>query len=178
MKKIDLGQPLAIVANLGVIAGIAFLAYEMRQNTVAITGSTLNALSEQSRQLADVGLATPELRLAYARVGRGLEFMTPEDAHVLGWWYASIMRVAENRYRQSTIRSVYSDIVGQLGGASDVYRHPYFGFYWKLNRHQFAEDFAEWADKEMLPSVEESLTLLPQELWLPEVRDALPRDGL
>jgi len=32
MRKIDLGQTISIMANVGVIAGIAFLAVEMRQN--------------------------------------------------------------------------------------------------------------------------------------------------
>ena len=32
MKKIDLGQTVAILANVGVIAGIVFLGYELRQN--------------------------------------------------------------------------------------------------------------------------------------------------
>ena len=32
LKKIDLGQTITILANLGVIAGIVFLAFELRQN--------------------------------------------------------------------------------------------------------------------------------------------------
>lgn len=32
MKKIDLGQGAQILANIGVIAGIVFLAVELRQN--------------------------------------------------------------------------------------------------------------------------------------------------
>ena len=32
MKKIDLGQAIQIIANVGVIAGIVFLAIELRQN--------------------------------------------------------------------------------------------------------------------------------------------------
>ncbi len=36
MKKIDLGQPITVVANVGVIMGIVFLAYELRQNTDAV----------------------------------------------------------------------------------------------------------------------------------------------
>ena len=32
MKKIDLGQTISIAANLGVIAGIIFLAFELQQN--------------------------------------------------------------------------------------------------------------------------------------------------
>ena len=32
MKKIDLGQTITILANVGVIAGIVFLAFELQQN--------------------------------------------------------------------------------------------------------------------------------------------------
>ncbi len=32
MRKVDLGQALGILANFGVIAGIVFLGYELRQN--------------------------------------------------------------------------------------------------------------------------------------------------
>ena len=32
MKKIDVGQTMTILANLGVIIGIAFLAVEINQN--------------------------------------------------------------------------------------------------------------------------------------------------
>jgi len=32
MKKIDLGQTLSITANVGVIGGIFFLAYELNKN--------------------------------------------------------------------------------------------------------------------------------------------------
>ncbi len=32
MKKIDLGQTITILANVGVVAGIVFLAVELRQN--------------------------------------------------------------------------------------------------------------------------------------------------
>jgi len=40
MKKIDLGQTIGIIANLGVIAGIAFLAIELRQNNELLVAQT------------------------------------------------------------------------------------------------------------------------------------------
>ena len=48
MKKIDAGQAITILANLGVIGGIMFLAYEMRQNTNAIQAYTLQGLMDLS----------------------------------------------------------------------------------------------------------------------------------
>ncbi len=40
MKKLDLGQTLGILANLGVIAGIIFLAFELRQNNQLLVAQT------------------------------------------------------------------------------------------------------------------------------------------
>ena len=40
MKKIDLGQTLGILANVGVIAGIVFLAFELRQNNELLVAQT------------------------------------------------------------------------------------------------------------------------------------------
>ena len=47
MKRIDLGQTMGILANLGVLVSIAFLAYEMRQNTTAIREEALEARSQR-----------------------------------------------------------------------------------------------------------------------------------
>jgi hypothetical protein len=43
MKKVDLGQIITIVANVGVIVGIGFLAYELRQNTIAAQMANLQS---------------------------------------------------------------------------------------------------------------------------------------
>ncbi len=47
MKKIDLGQTITILANVGVIAGIVFLGFEMRQNTVAVQSEASHGIQEQ-----------------------------------------------------------------------------------------------------------------------------------
>jgi len=43
MKKIDLGQTISVVANIGVIAGIVFLGYELRQTQMAIQSQAFQA---------------------------------------------------------------------------------------------------------------------------------------
>jgi len=54
MKKIDLGQSISILANLGVIAGIVFLAFELRQNNELLIAQTSYAqfnVEQQRRML-------------------------------------------------------------------------------------------------------------------------------
>jgi len=49
MKRIDLGQTIQILANIGVIAGIVFLAIEVRQANNAVKSSTLQAIAERTQ---------------------------------------------------------------------------------------------------------------------------------
>ena len=56
MKRIDLGQLIQILANVGVIAGIAFLAFELRQNTIASRAAAYQGL----------GIATAETWFSFA----------------------------------------------------------------------------------------------------------------
>jgi hypothetical protein len=52
MKKIELGQTIGILANIGVIAGIVFLGYELRQNTsVALATASQNMANAESQLL-------------------------------------------------------------------------------------------------------------------------------
>jgi hypothetical protein len=48
MKKIDIGETMQLVANLSVIAGLFFLAFQVRQNTAAVQAQTLQGLVEAS----------------------------------------------------------------------------------------------------------------------------------
>ena len=47
MKKIELGQMITVLANIGVIAGILFLGYELRQNTLVSRAAALQSIAEK-----------------------------------------------------------------------------------------------------------------------------------
>jgi hypothetical protein len=56
MKKIDLGQAIQILANIGVIAGIGVLAFEIRQSNVqANAASLLENGGQMSERMYSVG---------------------------------------------------------------------------------------------------------------------------
>jgi len=78
MKKIDLGQAISIVANVGVILGIAFLAVEVSQNTDALTAQArYNHL--QGRQYSRVAaMENREFASTLARLATNEE-LSPED---------------------------------------------------------------------------------------------------
>ena len=53
MKKIDLGQTVSILANIGVIAGIAFLGFELNQNNALLESQARYNLVVQRAAIND-----------------------------------------------------------------------------------------------------------------------------
>ena len=57
IKKIDVGQTIQVLANIGVIAGIAFLAVEIRNQTSSIQSASVQAVTNASTEALS-GLAS------------------------------------------------------------------------------------------------------------------------
>ena len=95
MKKIDLGQTIQTVANLGVIAGIVFLAFELRQNN-----EQLEMQSYQSWVNANIELnmaASEESRSQILRAGNyDSSNLTDETFISFAMWYMGVMQMAQS----------------------------------------------------------------------------------
>lgn len=93
MKKIDLGQTIAIVANLGVIAGIVFLGLELRQNNQLLRADAIMTSIDTRVSRQDIVLSNPSLPDWIAKNRRGEPLSDSEkQVHVslhsrqlLGW---------------------------------------------------------------------------------------------
>jgi len=157
-----------ILPALGVMVSLLLVAYEIRQGTEATRGATLQAIADQSIATAQLVVEQRELRVAYQRTAIGLRYMTPEDRVVLDWWYTSVMRVAENRFRQIDLGTIPPRAASQIGGQSGAYRHPYFGAFWRATRSNYPADFRTYVDSVLVPLVQDSV--LRSRLILPEVQ--------
>jgi hypothetical protein len=138
MKKIGLGQTIQILANLGVVAGIIFLAFELRQNTTA------SRLEAASTHLA----GSYELDLLLATDDELVELLlTPEDERsdseelqyerfafaVLRSWETSYFL-----YRQSALDREFWD--AQEKSIEELLVDS-FEEYWRTNRPKFTASF-------------------------------------
>ena len=142
---------------IGVIASMLLVSYEVRQNTNATRGATLQAISDQSIHSILAVLEYPELGVAWQRTSRGLQYMTAEDQHVLLWWYTSLMRIHENRFLQVELGTVDSRALEQLGATSEAYQHPYFAQYWAGSSGGATPEFRAFVEESLLPLVRDSL---------------------
>ena len=137
-----------VLATLGVIASLAVVAVEIRQNTDAVRGATLQAVSQQSMDLVIVGLENPELRLAFDAAEE--ERLTPDQRDLMGWFYSAKMRADENRFRQVQLGTLDPSTFQTMSNHY-AYRFPEFRAWWARSGQNFAADFQELVEREFLP---------------------------
>ena len=61
MKKLDVGQVISILANIGVIAGIVFLAIELQQNNAVLEAQSRASWVDRQASLLETMAVNPEL---------------------------------------------------------------------------------------------------------------------
>ncbi len=61
MKKIDLGQTLGLLANVGVVVGIIFLVVEIQQNTRTAEFNAYQSLIAQINSLSQMNITSPQV---------------------------------------------------------------------------------------------------------------------
>lgn len=61
MKKINLGQLISVLANIGVLAGIIFVAYEIRQSNRIAMGTTSYELGRHWMGINELYMTSPDV---------------------------------------------------------------------------------------------------------------------
>lgn len=100
-------QWLSLVADVAVVAGIIFLAAEIRQNTEAVVASSSTALTDQSVQFFAAGLDNQVVARAIYKQHTGEELDGLETAQLTRLQYLNF-RVFENAYLQY-LRGYYDE---------------------------------------------------------------------
>ncbi len=78
MKKLNLGQTVGILANIGVIAGIVFLGIELRQNNDLMREEAERARSESIREGSTLVVENRELAEILVKESEGDELTAVE----------------------------------------------------------------------------------------------------
>lgn len=149
--KLDLGQRISILTNLGVIGGVVLLGYELHQN---------NTLLEAEARQARVGRAleaynfygNPEVGPAIAKIQDGEELTSAEELH-LQVYALSLFRTWEANYQEVQLGTLDEDAVlstqRALMQAGVGYPLPWRK-YWEAYKFRSSPEFAEWAEQNLI----------------------------
>ena len=145
-----LNQWLTLAANVGVLAGIFFLAFEIQQNTEQLKSGALSDMATRldTRTIlmaTDSGLADRWLR-GYTDP----ESLTTLDQIHLTWWVAAWVADLEEAYRQYQLGTIpEAALNSRLTNVKDIISTPIGGEAWAELSSQTDPEFSRWANRAM-----------------------------
>jgi hypothetical protein len=123
------------IAALGVVLSLVFVGLEVRENTKAVRGATIQAISDQSILGLLEGAADPDWIRILTRLGDGVEFgdLSPEDQMRYNLRASAMVRMMENRWRQTELGILGESGLGIGTGMRNTawYQSEHFRAYWR-----------------------------------------------
>jgi len=150
MKKIDFGQTIQILANVGVIAGLIFLAIEIAQNNELLQAearrSQLDAWVNDYSGIVDNADVS---RIVFAMNLNNGEGLSDEDKWRYSWWVRRMLNRWEWEY--SEVTRGYLDM-GDLNvvGWSARLANPAFRAVWDEYRDARDPEFVQFVEANLL----------------------------
>ena len=156
MKKINFGQTITILANVGVIAGIGLLALELAQNNELLTAEARSTRAGIRNAVRTIYLENPDL-IDVLYQARRQETLTEEENYQL----RSLMAITMNN-----LQYVYVEYQEGLIGEEDLgvfgwrrlYHNQYPGMpaLWAEIQGTYRADFVEFFEENVVNQPPES----------------------
>jgi hypothetical protein len=148
MKKIDVGQTLNTIANLGVIVGIVFLAFELRQGNVVAVNDSFTGVLERFAELNWYLISDERVAELYLH---GREDLSSLDAteqfqfeRLMHQWFMTqeqaMLPVLQGIAAPDTEEAIQRAIAAELS-------YPGTREWWKSDRNDRAEWFKTYVDE-------------------------------
>jgi hypothetical protein len=149
MDSDKLNKWLTLAANVGVIAGIVFLAIEIRQNSDAVRAQTRTQLSEQVMELLSVNMNDQEYASVLMR-GNNVEELSPVEQYQY-WrhrsaWLAHWINVAYQYEMGMYDESEFALQASTIRAHMEIF--PGLKVHWCENRHDAPENLIKAIESE------------------------------
>ena len=157
MKKIDLGQSITILANIGVIAGIVFLAIELRQNNELLAAQARSDRVALRQADTTLVIENPELLNALVKNGHG-EPLTVHENVLLSRYLDFVLVNLQNVYMEMNRGLIAEDSIPVEAWRASFMKDrransnfdPNLLEYWNENKIGFDSRFVEWMEENIV----------------------------
>jgi hypothetical protein len=149
MKKVSLGQTISILANLGVIAGIVFLAIELRQNNELLGMEIRTNSQNRVAGVTDLLLANPHL-IELLHQDPGSLTPTEHDALVL----LGIRNLSNFEIAYEDARRGLTDEALLLRRLRSIWYRPHLNYAmplaWTTFKDRGSPNFVAWVEQNVI----------------------------
>jgi len=139
---------------LGLIGSLLFVATEIRQNTAAISSATIQGISDQAYESSIFVAENAAMRDALRAMCDGSE--TIDQRLIMNAFIDAVLRIQLNRFYQSKLNVLDRQTLLELGGRGAIYTHPAFAEIWEQSKSQYAPEFQDYVEQQLLPLVQPS----------------------
>jgi hypothetical protein len=148
MKKIDIGQTITVLANVGVIAGIIFLGFELQQNNALMESEARRNRSAYGEQANLLMASDGELASIILKDYEGESLSALESFRAQRFWFAALTNM-EIGYFDLSIEELETQM---MRWRRFFDRNPALHVIWADNSNVFNPDFVTWVNEEVLVS--------------------------
>ena len=147
MDSDQLNRWLTLGANLAVLAGIAFLAYELRQNTIASQISAGNSLESSLREMELFIAGNEDFAEILEKGINGSEVTSTEQLR-LTVFYRAVLRGWQNLHYQYQTGALDEAVwFGQQKAITRTFNDDSgLQSYWRANKGMYSDEFDELLD--------------------------------
>ena len=150
MKKIDLGQTVTIFANIGVIAGIVFLGFEIRQNTMAVKSEASIGVQSQIQSIYNMLLVDPMMDI-YMRGMENPADLDPLEAAKLNAFLSTNLAAFQNIYTQVQEGSYDESLArGYWQLLRNLLEMPGMKEYWATRSYVMSDEFRLFVETDVM----------------------------
>ena len=121
------------LAAVGVIGSMVFVGLEIRQNTAAARGATLQAISDTYTDFIHTNSLDPDYREVERLVFEGaiMDKLTAEQNHLIGTNVIAWVGMLENTFVQNRLGLVSDHVFEGYGWNRRFHQTPYFKEWWE-----------------------------------------------
>lgn len=146
MKQFNVGQTIGILANLGVIAGIVFLGYELRQNNEFLAMQARADRGAIGRAAAARILNNSDLRRATLKARNG-GVLTQEEEFLLELENQAVFRDWRYMWQESQIGLLDESTINTVAWQEAFHEgNPGMPKYWSENKHRYPAGFVQFIE--------------------------------
>lgn len=141
-RRFSWGQAGAVVAG---VLSLAFVGWEIRQNTTAIRGSTYQAVADANVDWLLFMAENPELARVLERWISGDSTMSPREVRRARSLQLTFWRTVENAHYQYLQGNLPEDAVRRWI-PPEMFEHPVLSEWWRDSRDRFTPAFVAYVE--------------------------------
>lgn len=151
MKKVDPSQAISVIANIGVIAGIAFLAFELRQNNDLLGIELRSSQLDRQVSMVDVVLNNSDVDLLGLLAQPDIS-MSSSDRDTLALLGIRMLIVFEQAFEEA--RAGLRNEEDTIQTLRSIYQRPVLNYgvpiAWETYRGRAGPAFVVWMEEHII----------------------------